>query len=1335
MRLTGLRGGLLLTLGASMWLGGCTSAVEDIDRTQPNLLSKNMFDGEWYFARTVIDVPFEASGTFIGDRQEYHIGAEDFPAYKIRWRMEESYLFACRVDEIILGGNSDGRTEGDEENPQKDEARAAADAGEKFPCTHPVAAFPIQHIDVIRQYNSATGEQSNVITENMSDRHWYERDYVRVNWTDQALAEVDLNLFSQGILDWAGRVRGAYYVQAEPGDCRSLDEATGEVDFSQCEEGYLPPVIHDDAFLITQRMAMEPHDGYGNWGSPIYSCWRTSTIFGAGPACANSEVGMRYAFMRVAERSEEEAYEPLYYPDELFERVGVWRVIKNTYLNGRGQTDFKQYLGTRFKIWKQTKSCDDEGTCTPIMLKDREIEPIVYYLNRTFPQDLKPAAFEIAKEWNDAFNGIKPGVDLTESCEVVCANGKAASECAATDVGWRMQGECAFELKENTGNEFLGDLRYNFIAFIEDPGQGQPCGVGGPANDPETGELINAVSYVYGAGCFDFLETRVADMIDIECANRAIDGEELPAGCEAINENEFLRGKRTLEIMQAQGYKQGPTTPVTALTGSMQQFADMAGSERMAEIKANFDELKQFRGTLHTRRQKVRDAGLSRALIPDQLAYEVSGGLATSGAELTDEELDFIDPLAPPGGNGMARIRKRIDRLAARAAEPADYLFTDNGLWHFVRQHMDLNREELLHVLRVNAFKAVTLHELGHNMGLRHNFIASFDRANYFPEYWDIKYEAAQQFQYDYGRQAPADLDPFRDNGETEQEFNQRYADWARDRELLRDIEESLGSRLYKYSSIMDYHGAYYGDWQGLGDYDRAAMRFLYAGLVDRVNCTGTRPEDCINGGTDGVQPLHDRSHVRWYSGGEICGADADCPAASSGQTCRFKADVGASFCSNWDEDEKASGRFNPRQAFCTDDRVSDQPFCNRFDEGESSEEIVRSMIDSYERMFVFNNFRRYRASFTTWSYFGRIFSRYFSVIGDQMQSMLYKYFYEPGFLNNQGPGGFYDMMRATVTGFDFLGNVLAQPESGSYEWDEDLGVYVNLEENLVDDAITGDEVINIPLGLGKPLYSSYEDGFFGVNRLAYVGVYYDKIAAIETLTKRDWGVDAGATDERFQLNFYDFFPGAYIDLLGTYMGGDFNRKPMHFQQVPGQDIRLIERTYWDGSFFDADVELIPDDPDGRPVEPGASTLVNVYAIIYGMIDTPVYFDLTFTNSARVFEVGGQTGFSLDHIPAQNIAECTSPLTQRRFAAVRMINLPSIAAQAIERCNVLRAQYIELATAIQRHNEDPSYVLPDGMSRDEADLKLSRLENRFASQEDRLSNLVYISDILGVGAL
>ena len=65
------------------------------------------------------------------------------------------------------------------------------------------------------------------------------------------------------------------------------------------------------------------------------------------------------------------------------------------------------------------------------------------------------------------------------------------------------------------------------------------------------------------------------------------------------------------------------------------------------------------------------------------------------------------------------------------------------------------------------------------------------------------------------------------------------------------------------------------------------------------------------------------------------------------------------------------------------------------------------------------------------------MWSRYFSVIGNQMQSLLFKYYFEPGFRKN-GPGGFYDMFRATIRGFDFISNVLAQPEAGSYEWDED---------------------------------------------------------------------------------------------------------------------------------------------------------------------------------------------------------------------------------------------------------------------------------------------------------
>jgi hypothetical protein len=188
-----------LALGTSLAIAGCAEPVKDVDRTQPNALSKDLFKGTWYFARTVVDAPYETQDTFVGDRQEY-LFKEDFPAFKIRWRIEEDYLMACRVDEVVVGSNSDGERTGDIEEVETGKPGVAAGvvppegageedkqngeygADEKFPCRHPIASFKIQgHFDIQRNYNSATGEQSNVLDENASDRPWYNRQYIRVD--------------------------------------------------------------------------------------------------------------------------------------------------------------------------------------------------------------------------------------------------------------------------------------------------------------------------------------------------------------------------------------------------------------------------------------------------------------------------------------------------------------------------------------------------------------------------------------------------------------------------------------------------------------------------------------------------------------------------------------------------------------------------------------------------------------------------------------------------------------------------------------------------------------------------------------------------------------------------------------------------------------------------------------------------------------------------------------------------------------------------------------------------------------------------------------------------
>ena len=54
----------------------------------------------------------------------------------------------------------------------------------------PALIYAIQsHFDVKREYNPATGEETNVISENTSDRPWNDRQYMRVDWSrNQAVA-------------------------------------------------------------------------------------------------------------------------------------------------------------------------------------------------------------------------------------------------------------------------------------------------------------------------------------------------------------------------------------------------------------------------------------------------------------------------------------------------------------------------------------------------------------------------------------------------------------------------------------------------------------------------------------------------------------------------------------------------------------------------------------------------------------------------------------------------------------------------------------------------------------------------------------------------------------------------------------------------------------------------------------------------------------------------------------------------------------------------------------------------------------------------------------------
>src|SRR5690606_8264783 len=117
-----------------------------------------------------------------------------------------------------------------------------------------------------------------------------------------------------------------------------------------------------------------------------------------------------------------------------------------------------------------------------------------------------------------------------------------------------------------------------------------------------------------------------------------------------------------------------------------------------------------------------------------------------------------------------------------------------------------LKGDALWQALREDIYQAVMLHELGHTLGLRHNFSASADALNYHAPYWSLREKTLTQTPETVG-------DLLRMGCEFEDQQNADACEAQRDGRM----DESA------YSSVMDYGARFNSDIHGLGHYDLAA--------------------------------------------------------------------------------------------------------------------------------------------------------------------------------------------------------------------------------------------------------------------------------------------------------------------------------------------------------------------------------------------------------------------------------------------------------------------------------------------------------------------------------
>ncbi|MBW2261870.1 MAG: hypothetical protein JRG91_07850 [Deltaproteobacteria bacterium] len=941
-------------------LAACQSTRPDRDWVQTNVVDKDLFQGEWHYARTVVDSDMESEWlmAFVGDTSFSVEGSISFSIPRVRWVIDENYLYAFRADPIVTGA--------DEDEFEPDYYSGV------------IAAFPVEtHLDIIRSYNPITGERLNVVAEDTSERAWYDRQYMRVDWSQNLVTGFNWTYTEAMGMD-GFITRQSTTFTCNEGTDQPYEDADGNALYTVCREEWLPQVrltdpefdavyghhyadeLRDEACRnpVTGQVS-ENCDGSGlpfMFSFVNQEIW-SPTIDAMGYMSyypfTSVRVTVRNTFVRSPERS---SYEPLLTADTMWDRFGAFRLERGVYSGGegadpvegieplRGLTDMLEYWAARHNIWVDYRN--DAGEIIPPA--DRQRRRIVYYLNAGFPKWVAPAAFRVADEWNDQFmraTYLAQGLPLPAD--------RSGYDCQVTrgDEGFtskperfseydgiysnpsnlpRFEGEdCVLVLRVNSADleagtytdsvgtriivrhedgsidaessnvepygELLGDFRFQFLNAIENPGA-RFGGISTLRADVRNGQLITANASVAMESMLRSM-TIALQWLGINASLCSDDDIVDPSLCTYMQGldlpglEDIMNGEDVRSYFAEIGKVERPISPVTpeALNSPSTEY-NVEGissvlhgiiGERMSMAAEKAAGLAGTEGDLLTyghRLVNLKGTRIESMLFdnPETLAM-LAGKSGFEGAKLYDldpssaDVLDEISFFRTSPAEQLYLEQRKLDRMASLNMYP-EHPMLDYGYAQLAEEYaaQGWNASQIaMHIGQTTLYN-VMVHELGHSIGMRHNFAGSIDYRNYRDCYWNIADDHPWPEPHSFTE------DPIQVMGGMTFE---ETVDFSRAVEQVDDERDMAGMNMCQSTSTMDYTLNYVYDDPGLGKYDAAYVDFMYAGMTEAyvgdpraVSLSGSRKWEELD------PRGHDKVHWIYYPGGQVCETDADCP-------------------------------------------------------------------------------------------------------------------------------------------------------------------------------------------------------------------------------------------------------------------------------------------------------------------------------------------------------------------------------------------------------------------------------------------------------------------------
>ncbi|WP_373958504.1 M66 family metalloprotease [Vibrio gigantis] len=458
-----------------------------------------------------------------------------------------------------------------------------------------------------------------------------------------------------------------------------------------------------------------------------------------------------------------------------------------------------------------------------------------------------------------------------------------------------------------------GDLRYNIINLVDEPLANGLLGYGPSVSNPMTGEIIKAHVNQYSG----VARTGVPYYWD----NLA----------RFYNRNELA-----LDGLPALPSEDDSTPAVAEVESRIKQLSTLAAMSKLPQV----DEV-----------------------APSLTKEELTGGRTPTQAPtiLTqhfDDDMDFEDVVAaeenrlafwsennayPIEASWVSSTSKAmLDNLKFDDERYFDIKVDDSGVetsrelkrWKYLPKDL---QQEAADAITVATYSNTLVHEFGHNVGLRHNFKGSNDKANYYT-------------------------------------LEQAHA---------------LGlNNVPAYSSTMDYAPSMLDETPTWGLYDIAAFKFGYGRKVETIQDSSSAMPVAVadpgDAGSDEEKAAYQQyladlqSHQQSFASrfgnnvsndslmvcSEVMPLTGD-QVGKSLYNCDFSRFDAAALTDN--AEDYAKTRYGvlyyldnvhdierKEYGFCTDGNVSLNSDCNRFDEGTSLNEIVayewQSYLDSYDR-------------------------------------------------------------------------------------------------------------------------------------------------------------------------------------------------------------------------------------------------------------------------------------------------------------------------------------------------------------------------------------------------